>query len=260
MVQPNNSDRKNSFLCINLLDQIGPQNRHFGLAKLTQRQVFEGSYWPFCATSCRLENPVRLVAGLLIIEQLDNLSDGLLVEAWTQNPSPKTVCGHLRLSRKLPCDPSDLTHFLLRAGGDGIRRIFEASFALHGDKAKEVEAVLDPTVQERNITSLMDTKLLAIIVMRRYTMTKLEVIKLLRSHQRVIKSLLQTITFRSKGRRQGESQRTVRRLRAFADPLFRELKGMLSPKALSNHKQALHLYNRVQIRWRPARSGNEEPL
>ena len=77
-------------------------------------------------------------------------------------------------------------------------------------------------------------------------MAKLEDVKLRRSYQREIKSLLRTIRFKSKGRRQGESLKAVRRLRTIAGILVRELKRKLSPEALTIHQQALDLYDRVQ--------------
>lgn len=100
-----------------------------------------------------------------------------------------------------------------------MRKIFEVSVALHGDKAKETEVVVDSTMQEKNITFPTDTKLLTKIVTRCRIMAKLEDVKLRRSYQRKVKKLLRTIRFKSKGRKQGEAQRAVRRLRTIAGVL-----------------------------------------
>jgi IS5 family transposase len=148
------------------------------------------------------------------------LSDERVVETWVQNSYFQAFCGQQQFSWKLPCDPSELTYFRRRIGEDGVRKIFEIFIALHGDKAKEGEVVVDSTVQEKNINLPTDTKLLIKIVMRCHSMAKLEDVKLRRSSQREIKSLLRTIRFKSKGRRQGESQRAVRRLRTIAERTF----------------------------------------
>jgi IS5 family transposase len=245
-MQPKKADRQRSFLCPDLLDQLDPRNHLLGLAKVIPWQVFEDNFQPLYAASGRSGKPVRLMVGLLILKQLENLSDERVVEAWVQNPYFQAFCGQQRFTWKLPCDPSELTYFRRRIGEDGVCKIIEVSVALHGDKTKEAEVVVDSTVQEKNITFPTDAKLLTKIVTRCHTMASLEDVKLRRSYQREIKSLLRTIRFKSKGRRQSESQRAVRRLRTIAGILVRELKRKLSPESLLIHQQALDLYERGQ--------------
>ena len=91
-----------------------------------------------------------------------------------------------------------------------------------------------------------DTKLLTKIVMRCHIMAKLEDVKLRRSYQHEVKKLLRIIRFKSKGRKQGEAQRAVRRLRTIAGVLIRDMRRKLSPEALEAHRQSLDLYDRVQ--------------
>lgn len=81
----------------------------------------------------------------------------------------QAFCGQQRFTWKLPCDPSELTYFRRRIGEDGVRKIFEVSVNLHGDKAKEEEVVVDSTVQEKNVTFPTDAKLLTKIVTRCHT-------------------------------------------------------------------------------------------
>jgi len=245
-MQPKKTDRQRSFLCPDLLDQLDPRNHLLGLAKAIPWNVFEDNFWPLYAASGRPGKPVRLMVGLLNLKQLENSSDERVVEAWVQNPYCQALCGQQRFTWKLPCDPSALTYFRRRIGEEDVRKIFEVFVALHGDKAKEPEVVVDSTVQEKAITFPPDAKLLIKIVTRCLTMAKLEDVKLLRSFQREIKSLLRTIRFKSEGRRQGESQQAVRLLRTIAGILIRELKRKLSPEARTLHQQVLDLNNRVQ--------------
>lgn len=86
------------------------------------------------------------MVGLLILKQLENLSDERVVEACVQIPYFKPYAASSGLSE------SCLTYFRRRIGGDGVRKIIEISVAIHGDKAKEAEVVVDSTVQEKNIT------------------------------------------------------------------------------------------------------------
>ncbi len=245
-MQPKKSDRQRSFLCPDLIDQLDPRHHLLGLAKAIPWQVFEDSFRPLYATSGRPAKPVRLMVGLLILKQLENLSDERVVEIWVQNPYFQAFCGQQRFTWKLPCDPSELTYFRRRIGEDGVRKIFEVSVTLHGDKAKEEEVVVDSTVQEKNITFPTDAKLLTKIVTRCRIMAKQEDVKLRRSYQREVKKLLRVIRFKSKGRKQGEAQRAIKRLRTIAGVLIREMKRKLSSEALEAHQQSLDLYDRVQ--------------
>lgn len=89
--------------------------------------------------------------------------------------------------------------------------IFKVSVALHGDKAKESEVVVDIAVQEKSSTFSPVVKLMDRIVTRSTSKVKVEDVKLWLC-ERKIKSLLRTARFKSKGHAQGEFLRIVRRL------------------------------------------------
>jgi IS5 family transposase len=245
-MQPKKSDRQRSFLCPDLIDQLDHRNHLLELAKAIPGQVFEDSFRPLYAASGRPAKLVRLMVGLLILKQFENLSDERVVEFWVQNPYFQAFCGQQRFTWKMPCDPFELTYFRRRIGEDGVRKIFEVFVNLHGDKAKEGEVVVDSTVQEMKVTFPTDTKLLNKIVTRCCIMTKLEDVNLRRSYQLEVKKLLRTIRFKSKVRKQGEAQRTIRRLRTIAGVLIRDMRRKFSPEALEIHRQSLDLYDRVQ--------------
>ena len=48
----------------------------------------------------------------------------------------------------VPCEASELVHFLNRIGPDGAEKIFASTIELHGQKSKENEVVVDTTTQE----------------------------------------------------------------------------------------------------------------
>lgn len=64
----------------------------------------------------RLAKPTRLMVGLMLLKQLENLSGERVVEAWTQNPYYQAFCGMTEFQWKLPCDPTDLVYFRERIG------------------------------------------------------------------------------------------------------------------------------------------------
>jgi IS5 family transposase len=74
------------------------------------------------------------MVGLLILKQMYNLSDAKVVEMGVQNPYFQAFCGESRFRWDPPCASSDLTHFRKCVGEEGIKKIFEISVRLHGDK------------------------------------------------------------------------------------------------------------------------------
>jgi IS5 family transposase len=223
-MQPKKSDRQSSFLCP---DQHDPRHHLLGLTKVIPWQVLEDNFRPLYAAFSRPEKPIRLMTGLLILKQLENLSGERVVERWVQNSYFQAFCGQQRFTWKLPCDPSELTYFRRRIGEDGVRKIFEVSVTPHADEVREEEVVVDSTVQEKNIAVPTDAKLLAKIVTRCRIMAKLEDVKLRRRYQRA-------------------TQRAVRRLRTIAGVLTRDIRRELSLEALQIHRQSLDIYDRVQ--------------
>ena len=96
--------------------------------------------------------PIRLMVGLLLLKQLENLSDEEVVVQWKRNPYYQAFCGVTEFQQNLPCHSTELVHFRKRIGKDGFETIFQMSVGLHGRHAKEETVNIDTTVQEKNIT------------------------------------------------------------------------------------------------------------
>jgi IS5 family transposase len=64
--------------------------------------------------------PIRLMVELLILKQLENLSDESVVLQWQRNPYYQAFCGMQEFQRKLPCHSTELVHFRKRIGAEGI--------------------------------------------------------------------------------------------------------------------------------------------
>jgi IS5 family transposase len=107
----------------------------------------------------RPHKPIRLMVGLLLLKQLENLSDENIVLQWKRNPYYQYFCGLDEYTPALPCHSTELVKFRNRIGKDGFEFIFKMSVQMHGDVAEEPQVVIDSTVQESNITFPTDGKL-----------------------------------------------------------------------------------------------------
>ncbi len=55
--------------------------------------------------------PIRLMVGLLILKQLENLSDEAVALQWKRNPYYQVFCGMKEFQRGLPCHSTELGAF-----------------------------------------------------------------------------------------------------------------------------------------------------
>jgi IS5 family transposase len=94
--------------------------------------------------------PIRLMVGLLILKQLENLSDESVVLQWKRNPYYQDFCGMKEFQQKLPCHSTELVHFRKRIGAEGMEQIFRMSVGLHGESALEDVIHVDTTMHEEH--------------------------------------------------------------------------------------------------------------
>lgn len=230
-----------SFLFQDLLEQLNPRAPLLELSRRIPWDVFEKEFADFYKEGGRPAKPIRLMVGLLILRQMENLSDEKVVEVWVQNPYYQAFCGERVFQWRFPCDPSDLTYFRRRIGEEGVEKIFEVSVRLHGKAAQEDEVMVDTTVQEKNITFPTDAKLLAKVIVGCRAIAAREGVSLRRSFRRELPDLL---------RQRHKSDKTIRRIRTMAGVLIRELERKMPKEALAAHEPRLALFRRLQVQKR----------
>ncbi|WP_237559856.1 IS5 family transposase [Desulfohalovibrio reitneri] len=233
--KPAKSDQGN-FLYEDLIDQLNPKDPLLKLAANIPWERFEQEFSSLYSEYGRPAKPIRLMVGLMILKQLENLSDERVIEAWVRNPYYQAFCGETHFRWRLPCDPTDLVYFRKRIGEGGARLIFEVSVGLHGDDAMEREIAVDTTVQEKNITFPTDVKLLTKVIKRCRAIAEFEGISLRRSFRRELPGLL---------RQRFKSRKIIKRIRTMAGVLIRELERKLPRDSLARHREAMQLFRRV---------------
>lgn len=130
------------------------------------------------------------MVGLLVLKQLENLSDENVVLAFKRNPYYQYFCGHPSYIANVPCNATELVHFSKRIGMQGINTIFSMSVALHGKQANETTVLIDTTVQEKNITYPTNAKLAIKIINRLNKLAKAYDIKQRRTYVKEVKNCL----------------------------------------------------------------------
>ena len=108
--------------------------------------------------------PTRLVAGLLMLEHMHNLSDEALCDRWVENPYFQYFCGEVVFRHELPFDRSSLTRWRQRLGEEQIAALLQESLSVaHRSGAIETKdlerVVVDTTVQEKAIAHPTNARL-----------------------------------------------------------------------------------------------------
>jgi IS5 family transposase len=118
--------------------------------------------------------PTRLVAGLLILKHLHDLSDEVLCARWLENPYYQFFCGEESFQHRLPFERSSLTRWRQRLGEAQLTALLQESLSVaHKSGAlatKDLERVaVDTTVQPKNVAFPTDARLMhkAIVMLGR---------------------------------------------------------------------------------------------
>jgi IS5 family transposase len=188
---------------------------------------------------------IRTMVGLLMLKQLENLSDEQVVVQWKRNPYYQAFCGVREFQRQAPCHATELVHFRQRIGTEGVKQIFQMSVALHGDAVEERDVNIDSTVQEKAITYPTDAKLAIKIINRLNKLAKKHGIEQRRTYVKEVKGLRLDIRFFRHVKKRRKATRALKRLRTIAGTLMRELRRKLDPAVLQRVEADFALYERV---------------
>ena len=136
--------------------------------------------------------PTRLVAGLLILKYMHNLSDEVLCARWVENPYYQFFCGEVVFRHDLPFDRSSLTRWRQRLGEDHLAALIQESLSVaHRTGAlatKDLErVVVDTTVQPKAIAHPTDARLTHRAIEKLVAFAKRSDVPLRQSYLRVAK-------------------------------------------------------------------------
>jgi len=136
--------------------------------------------------------PTRLVAGLLILKHLHDLSDEVLCARWVENPYYQFFCGEESFQHRLPFDRSSLTRWRQRLGEEHLAALLQESLSvahkLGALATKDLErVVVDTTVQPKAIAHPTDARLCHRALGKLVDLARRHDVKLRQSYARVAK-------------------------------------------------------------------------
>ncbi|WP_457746928.1 IS5 family transposase [Sulfurimonas sp.] len=217
------------------------------LANTIDWQIFENSFKKHYSKEGRPAKPIRLMVGILLLKQLENLSDENIVLQWKRNPYYQYFCGYNELQITEPCHATDLVYFRNRIGTEGMKVIFRMSVALHGSKSEEKQVVVDTTVQENNITYPTDGKLAIKIINHLQKIAKVEKIQLRRTYMKEIKGHRISLRFFRHPRKIKKARSAMKRLKTIAKTLIRDMDRNFTEKQHIKYAQDFYLYMRILL-------------
>jgi len=247
MLTPSNAGHQTSFFGTDLLLQLDTSDPLIQLSQKIPWSEFDEVFAKhYSKDSGAPSKPIRLMVGLLLLKQLENLSDEDVVLRFKRDPYHQVFCGFTEFSRKLPCDSTELVKFRNRIGKAGFEKIFSMSVELHGKQALEDTVNIDTTVQEKNITYPTDAKLAIKIINRLHKLAKAQKIQQRRTYRKEVKSLRLQIRHFRHPKRRSPAKKALKRLRTIAGVLIRELRRRLPGYALFEcYQKDFLLYERV---------------
>lgn len=211
-----------------LSDQLNPSHEIYQLAEMIDWHYYEKEFGQlYSENNSREPKPLRLMVGLIMLQNMFNLSDRNMVKTWVENPYWQFFCGFDFLQWKFPIDPSSLTKFRKRLGEDGVQKIFKSTVKIALDKKwineKSLEKVIvDTTVMEKNIAYPTDSKLYHKARERLVKWCKKENISLRQTYRRVSKKALYEACRYVHARQMKRAKKKIKQLKGYLGRVYRD--------------------------------------
>jgi IS5 family transposase len=228
-----------------LNDMLDSADPLIALADTIDWGYFNNTFAKYYSNEGRPAKPIRLMVGLLILKQIENLSDENVVLQWKRNPYYQYFCGMQEYVPAPPCDPTELVKFRNCIGKEGVEQIFAMSVGLHGRDAEEKQVIIDTTVQEKNITYPTDGKLAIKMIHHLHNIAKEEKIQLRRTYVKEIKGHRISLRFFRHPKKIKKARSAMKRLKTITGILIRDLSRNMNEAQREKYQETFELFLKV---------------
>lgn len=217
-----------------LSSQLNPSHELYQLSKLIDWKFFEKEFSGFFVENVGASaKPVRLVVGILMLQQMNGYSDEGAVDEWVENPYWQFFCGYDYLEWKRPIDPSSLSRWRSRLGKDGVEKILQATIraAIKGGavSARSLSKVIaDTTVMEKNIAFPTDAKLYYNGIKAISRFAKNHNLELRQTYTFLSKTALRKSAQYAHARQMKRAEKERKRLKTYLGRMYRDIKSKLT--------------------------------
>lgn len=211
-----------------LSDLLNPMHEFYLLAEMIDWEVYEKEFQVYYSeNNSREPKPIRLMVGLVMLQNMFNLSDTAVVQNWVENPYWQFFCGFDYLQWKFPIDSSSMTRFRQRIGEKGVQRIFKTTISMALEQGfvspKSLEKVIvDTTVMEKNICHPTDAKLYHKARERIVKWCEKENVPLRQKYTFVSKKVLHSVSRYAHARQMKRAKRKTKELKCYLGRVYRD--------------------------------------
>jgi transposase, IS5 family len=177
----------------------------------------------------RVGKPIRLMAGLLLLQHTYKLSDEEIVKRWSENPYWQHFCGFEYFQHDFPIDPTSLTRWRKRIGKEGCEKILSLTIQV-GIKMNVVtkrdikRVIVDTTVQEKNIAYPTDSALYLNALEKLVSISKKLGIELRQPYTRKAKTLTVQISRYAHAGQFKRMRKSLKTLKGYLGRVYRDVK------------------------------------
>ncbi|MDB5618908.1 MAG: putative transposase [Tardiphaga sp.] len=197
--------------------------------------------------------PTRLIAGLLILKHMHNLSAEVLCARWVENPYFQFFCGEAVFRHDLPFDRSSLTRWRQRLGEEQLAALLQESLAVaHRSGAlqtKDLErVVVDTTVQEKAVAHPTDARLTHRAIEKLVDLARRQGVVLRQSYLRLAKRAAIMVGRHTHAHQFKRARRALKFLRTKLGRIIRDIRRKIEGNAVLEDRFAplLDLASRVR--------------
>jgi IS5 family transposase len=227
---PNRTNHKQGRLFEQRLsEQLNPNHELCLLASLIDWETLEKQLLKhFDHEAGATAKPVRLIVGIMLLQQMYALSDEEVVYQWVQNPYWQLLCGYDYLQWEFPIHPTTLTKWRKRLGTEGIERVLHQliSTSLNCGMVKKSsfkKVISDTTVMPKAIAYPTDAKLYCRGISLLVRFAKNNQITLRQTYHRLSVRTLRKANRLLHARKYKMAQREIKRLKTYLGRVFRDV-------------------------------------